>query len=190
MPKYKKGVTMNINEKQICAESGSCKSMEMDKKTVEEIVHQLRRAYCDEWLAFIQYWTAAQVVKGFTRTSTACELMEHANEELEHARMLADRIQELCGEIPVSPQEIIENCNCAFVAPTDPCAYRIMCQSIASERCAIRMLKMIGDCDPVTSHLVLEILEDEVDHEFEFRQIKEDIDASREALGLGKEPTK
>ena len=194
MPKYKKGVTMNINEKQICAESGSCKSMEMDRKTVEEIVHQLRRAYCDEWLAFIQYWTAAQVVKGFTRTSTACELLENANEELEHARMLADRIQELCGEIPVSPQEIIENCNCAFVAPTDPCAYRIMCQSIASERCAIavynRMLKMIGDRDPVTSHLVLEILEDEVEHEFEFRQIKEDIDASREALGLGKEPAK
>ena len=185
---------MNINEKQICAESGSCKSMEMDRKTVEEIVHQLRRAYCDEWLAFIQYWTAAQVVKGFTRTSTACELLENANEELEHARMLADRIQELCGEIPVSPQEIIENCNCAFVAPTDPCGYRIVCQSIASERCAIavynRMLKMIGDRDPVTTHLIVEILEDEVEHEFEFRQIKEDIDASCEALGLGKEPAK
>ena len=180
---------MNINEKQICAESGSCKSMEMDKKTVEEIVHQLRRAYCDEWLAFIQYWTAAQVVKGFTRTSTACELMEHANEELEHARMLADRIQELCGEIPITPQEIIENCNCAFVAPSDPCGYRIMCQSIASERCAIavynRILKTIGDRDPVTSRIILEILEDEEEHEFEFRQIKEDIDASREALGMG-----
>ena len=180
---------MNTNEKQDCTDAGcNCKGMGLDQKTCEEIVHHLRRAYCDEWLAFIQYWTAAQVVKGLTRTSTACELMEHANEELEHARMLADRIQELCGEIPVSPQEIIENCNCAFVAPTDPCAYRIMCQSIASERCAIavynRMLKMIGDRDPVTSHLILEILEDEVEHEFEFRQIKEDIDASREALGM------
>ena len=177
---------MNMNEKQICTESGSCR--ETDKKTREEIVHQLRRAYCDEWLAFMQYRTAALVVKGVTRPETSCELLENADEELEHARMLADRIFELCGDIPVSPQEILENCNCAFVAPTDPCGYRILCQSIASERCAIavyrKMLEMIGDRDPVTSHLVLEILEDEVEHEYEFRQIKEDIETSREAMGV------
>ena len=178
---------MNNEEKLICTDS--CKCPDMDKKTCEEVLHQLRRAYCDEWLAYIQYWTAAQVVKGVTRTEAVCELMENAEEELKHARMLADRIQELCGEIPITPQEIIENCNCAFVAPSDPCAYRIMCQSIASERCAIavynRILKMLGDRDPVTSHLILEILEDEVEHEYEFRQIKEDIDMSRKALGMG-----
>ena len=56
---------MNTNEKQICAESESCR--EMDKKTREEIVHQLRRAYCDEWLAYMQYRTAATVVKGVMR---------------------------------------------------------------------------------------------------------------------------
>ena len=186
---------MNTNEKQICTDATcNCKGMGLDQKTCEEIVHHLRRAYSDEWLAFMQYWTAAHVVTGVMRPEMTCELMEHANEELEHARMLADRIQTLCGEIPISPQEIIENCNCAFVAPSDPCAYRIMCQSIASERCAIavynRMLKMIGDRDPVTSHMIVEILEDEVDHEFEFRQIKEDIDAGRESLGLGKETMK
>jgi len=179
---------MNINEKQICTDD-SCKSPDMDKKTCEEILHQLRRAYCDEWLAYIQYWTAAQVVKGVARPGMACELMENAEEELEHARKLADRIQELCGEIPITPQEILENCNCAFVAPSDPCGYRIMCQSIASERCAIavynRILKMIGDRDPVTSHLILEILEDEVEHEYEFRQIKEDIDMSRNEAMCG-----
>ena len=178
---------MNINEKQICTDADSCKCPGMDKKTCEEIIHQLRRAYCDEWLAFLQYRTAAQVVKGVARPEMVCELMENAGEELEHARMLAERIQLLCGEIPISPQEILENCNCAFVAPSDPCGYRIMCQSIASERCAIavykRILKMIGDRDPVTSRIILEILEDEEEHEYEFRQIKEDIDASREALG-------
>ena len=183
---------MNTNEKQNCtdSESACCKGMSMDHKACEEVLHQLRRAYCDEWLAFLQYWTAAQVVKGVMRPDMTCELMEHANEELEHARMLADRIQTLCGEIPLTPQEIMENCNCAFVAPSDPCGYRIMCQSIASERCAIavynRILKMIGDHDPVTARIILDILEDEVEHEYEFRQIKEDIDASREALGMGK----
>ena len=186
---------MNINEKQICTGSDCAgKGTEMDKKTREEVLHQLRRAYCDEWLAYIQYWTAAQVVKGFTRGATVCELMENAEEELGHARKLADRIQALCGEIPISPQEILENCNCAFVAPADPCGYRILCQSIASERCAIavykRILKMLGDRDPVTSRLILEILEDEEEHEFEFRQLKEDIDASRMALGLDGEMKK
>ena len=186
---------MNVNEKQICMDAeGACKGMGLDRKTCEEILHQLRRAYCDEWLAFLQYWTAAQVVKGLARPDAACELMEHANEELEHARKLADRIQTLCGDLPLSPQAILENCNCAFVAPSDPCAYRIMCQSIASERCAIavyrRILKMIGDRDPVTSRLILEILEDEEEHEYEFRQIKEDIEASREALRMSGEQEK
>lgn len=182
---------MNTNEKQICTDAEcNCKGMGLDQKTCAEILHHLKRAYCDEWLAFLQYWTAAQVVQGIARPGMSCELMEHANEELEHARMLAERIQMLCGELPLSPQEILENCNCAFVAPTDPCGYRIMCQSIASERCAIavynRILKMIGDRDPVTSRMILEILEDEEEHEFEFRQIKEDIDASRAALGMEK----
>lgn len=175
---------MNTNEKQICAESESCR--EMDKKTREEIVHQLRRAYCDEWLAYMQYRTAATVIKGMMRPEVSADLLENADEEMEHARMLADRIQELCGEIPLSPQQILENCNCAFVAPTDPCAYRIICQSIASERCAIavyrKILTMVGDRDPVTAHLILEILEDEVEHEYEFRQFKEDIEATRDAM--------
>ncbi len=154
---------MNNEEKQICTDSGcNCKGMGLDQKTCDEIVHHLRRAYCDEWLAYLQYWTAAQVVMGFMRPKMSCELMEHANEELEHARMLADRIQTLCGEIPLTPQEILE---------------------IAVYN---RILKTIGDRDPVTSRIILEILEDEEEHEFEFRQIKEDIDASREALGLGK----
>ena len=186
---------MNTNEKQISTDSEcACKGMDLDRKTCDEILHQLRRAYCDEWLAFLQYWTAAQVVKGVMRPDMSCELLEHANEELEHARMLADRIQTLCGEIPLTPQEILENCNCAFVAPSDPCGYRIMCQSIASERCAIavynRILKMVGERDPVTARIILEILEDEVEHEYEFRQIKEDIDASREALGMGRQTGK
>ena len=187
---------MNTEEKQICTDAAcNCKGMGLDQKTCEEIVHHLRRAYCDEWLAFMQYWTAAQVVTGVMRPEMSCELMENANEELKHARMLADRIQTLCGEVPLSPQEIIENCNCAFVAPSDPCGYRIMCQSIASERCAIavynRILKTIGDRDPVTSRIILDILEDEEEHEYEFRQIREDIDASREALGMsGKKPMK
>ena len=96
---------MNNEEKQICTDSGcNCKGMGLDQKTCDEIVHHLRRAYCDEWLAYLQYWTAAQVVMGFMRPKMSCELMEHANEELEHARMLADRIQTLCGEIPRSPR--------------------------------------------------------------------------------------
>ena len=46
---------MNTEEKQICTDAAcNCKGMGLDQKTCEEIVHHLRRAYCDEWLAFIQ----------------------------------------------------------------------------------------------------------------------------------------
>ena len=145
------------------------------------VVELLSRAYCDEWLAVLQYWTAAQVVKGFVREGVAKELKEHAEEELEHAEKLAQRIQELGGEIPISPDEYGRRCNCQYVAPSDPCSYRILVQSIASERCAIavyqKILEATAGKDMITYHMALDIMREEVEHEHDFRQFKEDIDA-------------
>ena len=55
------------------------------KLDVNKLLELLNKAYADEWLAYYQYWVGAKVAKGIMREPVANELMEHANEELEHA---------------------------------------------------------------------------------------------------------
>ena len=147
---------------------------------VATVVQMLNRAYADEWLAFMQYWTAAKLVKGITRNELQKELTQHAAEEFEHADRLATRILQLGGEILKSPEEILSSANCGFIKTNDPCTYHVVEQTIASERCAIAVYKKIMDethgKDQITYHLAMQILQEELDHEEEFQNFKEDLD--------------
>ena len=164
-------------------ESKAQKLVNMDMDT---LLRMLNKAYADEWLAFLQYWTAAHTVKGMLRREVVKELMEHAMEEFEHARKLAERIEQLGGNVLLTPEELIREANCAYVSPTKACSGKIVDQTIASERCAIavyrRMLEETHGRDMVTYHLALELLKEELDHEAEFLQIREDLDSIKTAM--------
>ena len=79
----------------------------------EAIVKMLNKAYADEWMAFMQYTTAAKLVKGIIRLEVAGQLEEHAREEFEHAEKLAKRIIQLGGTILLTPEELISEANCS-----------------------------------------------------------------------------
>lgn len=65
------------------------------KLDVESLLSQLNAALSEEWLAYYQYWVGALVAEGAMRANVQAEFEEHANEELGHAKLLADRIIEL-----------------------------------------------------------------------------------------------
>jgi bacterioferritin len=146
---------------------------------VKELIVMLNKALADEWLAYYQYWVGARVVKGPMRPNVEAELKEHANEELEHAGMLADRIVTLGGTPILSPSEW--KGTCAYDAPTNPHVKKILEQNIKGEQCAIavynKMLEKVklGN-DPITFHMIRKIMEDEVKHEQDLENLKEDID--------------
>lgn len=61
----------------------------------------------NEWLAYYQYWIGAKVAKSPTRSAVVAELEEYANEELEHAGMLVERILQL-GSTPILiPEDMV-----------------------------------------------------------------------------------
>ena len=62
------------------------------KLDVESLLSQLNAALSEEWLAYYQYWVGALVAEGAMRANVQAEFEEHANEELGHAKLLADRI--------------------------------------------------------------------------------------------------
>lgn len=156
------------------------KGREIVKMNVDELINLLNRALADEWLAYYQYWIGAKVVKGPMKDAVISELTLHATEELAHAVLIADRLIQLGGTPVLSPAEWLKISNCGYDAPTDPYVEEVLKQNILGEQCAIKtynsMLDITREGDPVTYNMVLGILAQEVEHEEDLDNLREDLE--------------
>ncbi|MFA5553621.1 MAG: ferritin-like domain-containing protein [Phycisphaerae bacterium] len=156
------------------------KGIEIVGVDVKKLIEQLNRAFSDEWLAYYQYWLGAKVVKGPMKDAVIAELEQHATEELNHALLLTNRIIQL-GGVPVStPQDWYKWTNCGYDAPEDPYVMTILKQNIKGEQCAIstyqKLMEMTASKDPVTYNILLQIIEEEVEHEEDLQALQEDLE--------------
>ena len=148
------------------------KGKEIVGMDLSRLMELLNKAFADEWLAYYQYWIGAKVVKGAMRNAVEAELEEHAER-------LAKRMIQLGGEPILKPEDWYKMTNCGYDSPEDPSVKKILEQNIKGERCAIEvyknMLEIIKDKDPITYHIIVEILEDEVEHEDDLQTLLEDL---------------
>ena len=155
------------------------KGREIVKGDLTELLKLLNKALADEWLAYYQYWVGSKVAVGRMRGIIAEELAEHAQEELKHADMLTERIIQLGGSPLLNPEQWKKESNCGYDEPSDFSTKKLVEQNIKGEQCAIAVYKKILDKiegkDPITYHLILEILEDEVEHEEDLEAILADM---------------
>jgi bacterioferritin len=147
--------------------------------SLKDLVRELNKAYCDEWLAFYLYWYMAQTVSGRAYEDISEFLMKIAKEELEHAQELADLIVKL-GDVPTAnPMELEKNANCSYIMPPKNTAdiNRIIRIVTEAEGCAIDVYNKIAKKalgkDNVTYQLMTHILAEEVDHEEMFENLLE-----------------
>jgi bacterioferritin len=156
---------------------------------VAQLLDLLRRAYCDEWLAYHQYWLGAKLVKGPMKDAVGAELLQHATEELLHADMVTLRIIQLGGTPPTKPADWYTLTNCGYDAPDDPFVKTLLLQNIKGEQCAIttykKLLDLTRDKDPVTYNMVLQILQQEIEHEEDLQALLEDYDLMLQAFRQG-----
>ncbi len=156
------------------------KGREIVDMDVAQLVKVLNKAFADEWLAYYQYWVGAKVIKGPMKEAVIAELTQHATDELRHADMLAMRILQLGGTPITKPEEWYKQTNCGYDAPDDPFVKKVLEQNIAGEQCAImtyrKLLNLTMGKDPVTYNTVLQILQDEVEHEEDLQAEMEDLD--------------
>lgn len=150
---------------------------------VKKVIDELRKAYAEEWLAYYQYWLGARLATGPMKKAVIAELEEHALDELRHADMLTERILQLGGTPPISPDEWPKIAHCQYAAPTDPYVKELLKQNIEGEQCAIKgyngLIKMVKDKDIVTYNMATEILADEVEHEDDLESLLEDLNLSK-----------
>jgi bacterioferritin len=147
--------------------------------SLKDLVKDLNKAYCDEWLAFYLYWYMAQIVSGRAYEDMQELLNKLAKDELEHAQELADLIIKL-GDVPISnPTELAKNANFPYIMPPKNTAdinrmIRIVAEAEAG---AIEVYNKIAKKtfgkDNVTYQLVTHILSEEVNHEEMFENLLE-----------------
>jgi len=147
--------------------------------SLKELVKDLNKAYCDEWLAYYLYWYMAQTVSGKAYEDVKEMLEKLANDEKEHATELADLITKL-GDVPVgNPMELEKNANAPYIQPPKNTAdiNRIIRIVTEAEAGAIEVYNKIAKKtlgkDHVTYQLVTHILSEEVDHEEMFENLLE-----------------
>ena len=146
---------------------------------VGEVVKLLQKAISDEWLAYYQYWVGSKVVSGPTKEAVIAELVQHSADELRHAEMLSTRIVQLGGTPPLKPSDWYDLTNCGYDAPEDPFVKPVLEQNIKGEQCAISTYSAILDKvrgkDEITYNIVIQILQDEVEHEEDLQALLEDL---------------
>jgi bacterioferritin len=147
--------------------------------SLKELVHDLNKAYADEWLAFYLYWYMAQTVSGRAYEDMKEMLEKVAKDELEHATELADLIVKL-GGLPIANMTDLEkNANAPYTMPPKNAAdiNRIIRIVTEAEATAIEVYNKIAKKtlgkDHVTYQLVTHILSEEVDHEEIFENLME-----------------
>ncbi len=146
---------------------------------VEELIKLLNRAYADEWLAYYQYCIEEKVVKGIMKDAAIAELNQHAQDELRHADMVAQRILQLGGTPLLNPKEWFVHTNCGYEEPKNFDVVAILEDAIKGEQCAIKtysdIIEVTQNKDIVTYDIVSQILADEVEHEEDLVALQEDI---------------
>jgi bacterioferritin len=152
----------------------------------EKLIQMLNEALCEEWLAYYQYWIGARMIEGPMRSEVEPELLVHADEELNHAVMVVDRIIQLGGTPILTPADWMKFSKCKYEVPSDPYIEVILKQNLDGERCAIDRYKMIADFttgkDHSTHQMAVQILNEELEHEQDIEDWIGDLERMKEDL--------
>jgi bacterioferritin len=87
---------------------------------VQELLKMLNAALAEEWLAYYQYWIGARIMEGPMRTEIETELLLHADQELNHAVLIVNRIIQLGGTPVLNPNDWSKLARCSYEEPSDP----------------------------------------------------------------------
>jgi bacterioferritin len=132
----------------------------------EKVLQLLNEALATEIVCVLRYRHDYFMARGFASKAASDEFLEHANEELEHADRIAERIVQLGGEPNFEPSQLTARSHSEYrVGRTLEEAIR---ENLVAERIAIdsyrEIIQYIGDSDPTTRRIMEDILATEEEH--------------------------
>lgn len=147
--------------------------------TSDEIKELLTKAYTDELETVMNYMTNAIVLDGVHAEEVKASLDADVQEELEHARMLGNRLKQLDESPPGS--EAFEARQTSLQPPEDTTDVRSVIDGVLeAEEDAIETYRSLIEAaeeanDPVTEDVAVTVLADEEAHRTEFRGFRKEF---------------
>lgn len=132
----------------------------------EVVTRLLNEALATELICVLRYKRHYFMANGLFAQSVANEFLEHANEEQEHADLIAGRIVQLGGSPDLSPQGLITKSHSEYVEGGS--LLDMIKEDLVAERVAIdsyrEMIEYIGTDDSTTRGMLEGILAREEEH--------------------------
>ncbi|MBK5255415.1 MAG: bacterioferritin [Vicinamibacteria bacterium] len=139
----------------------------------------LNEALATEIVCMLRYRRHHFMARGINAKSTADEFLLHANEELGHADLIAERIVELGGEPDLAPGSLVGRSHAEYVPGRS--LVDMIREDLVAERIAIdsyrEFIRYLGDHDPTTSDVLKRILAVEENHATELSDLLQDATA-------------
>jgi bacterioferritin len=139
----------------------------------KKIVAMLNDALATELVCVLRYKRHYYTATGLQNGPIKAEFLQHAEEEQGHADLLAERIVQLNGKPDFNPGTLIERSHAEYDDSDDIQA--MIKANLVAERVAIesyrQMIEQIGETDPTTRHMLVEIMAMEEEHADDMRDL-------------------
>ena len=155
--------TLRDNARQGIQEGAVTADYGLDK---DEAVKVLNEALATELVCVLRYRFHYFMASGIHKDGAAAEFLEHWNEELRHADMIAERIKQLGGKPEMNPDILTSKSHAEYVEGTS--LEDMLKEDLVAERIAIQsyreLVRFFGTADPTSRRLMEEILAVEEEH--------------------------
>jgi bacterioferritin len=139
----------------------------------EAVIAMLNDALATELLCILRYKRHYYTVTGPNSAQMRAEFLEHAQQEQQHADRIAERIVQLNGSPNFNPATLSARSHAEYDDSDD--AQAMVRADLIAERVAIesyrQMIQVIGDKDPTTREMLIEIMAVEEEHAEDMRDL-------------------
>jgi bacterioferritin len=141
------------------------------------VIKLLNEALATEIVCTLRYKRHYFMAKGIHAEGVAAEFLEHANEEQQHADLIAARLVQLGGEPDFSPDGLMTRSHAEYVEGDS--LEDMIKEDLVAERIAIdsyrEIITYLAENDPTTRRLMEEILAKEEEHADDLANLLEDL---------------
>jgi bacterioferritin len=139
----------------------------------EAVIGMLNDALATELLCVLRYKRHYYTVRGPNTGHVKAEFLEHAQQEQDHADRIAERIVQLNGSPNFNPSTLAARSHAEYDESEDVQA--MIRADLIAERVAIesyrQMIAAIGDRDPTTRNMLIDIMAVEEEHADDMRDL-------------------
>ena len=141
----------------------------------EAVIRLLNEALATEIVCVLRYRYHYAMAGGISSQSVKQEFLEHANDEQQHADLIAERITQLDGKPNYDPEGLATRSHSEYREGAS--LVDMIREDLVAERIAIEsygeMVRFLGNDDPTSRRLMEEILAKEEEHADDMKTLLE-----------------